>query len=427
MKESKVARKAQGPLTALQVKNAKPGKHPDGNGLTLVVTPSGNRKWMLRYRYEGKQRDMGLHRSEEGRRIMALERKDELSLANARNVAMFYRAQVYSGIDPIQDAKARAAEKRKAAESEPIVGMTFREASREYLRRREKDGTAERTITQIRRYLLTHADPFIGDKLLTDIRPSDILPILEERWHTAHETARRMRIAIEGVFKSFAMDVDTVDYRNPAAMTDAMKNRLGKSRASREAKHHASLPGEELPRLMAILMGKKSITAKALTFAIMTAARTGEILGADWEEIDLARKTWTIPGERMKARKEHKIPLNTTALSILEGLEGSRAGLVFGSPQSGPLSNMAMARLAGSIEEEEGFTHFTVHGFRSTFRDWASEETSFPQDLAEMALAHALPNKTEAAYRRGTMFEKRRELMADWEEFAQSVSDRPCI
>jgi integrase len=257
--------------------------------------------------------------------------------------------------------------------------------------------------------LEAHAYPVIGNLNVADIDEGHLVRVLQPIWREIPETARRLRGRIEAVL-GYATVSKFRTGDNPARWRNHLQTLLGGTQ--RVVEHHAALPFDEAPAFMAELRGRKSLSAAALEFAILTAARTGEVIGARWSEIDLKHKTWTVSKERMKAKREHRVPLCDRAVEILKGMD-RRGDFVFGSAVTGkPLSNMGMLELLRGMRPG-----LTVHGFRSGFRDWAAERTSFPREVAEMALAHTVADKVEAAYRRGDLFEKRRKLMQAWSDF----------
>ncbi len=363
------------------------GRHADGGNLYLNVTTTGARSWVFMWMRDGRQREMGLGPAW------------DVSLAKAREIAAQHRQTLRDGFDPL-DA-------RKAQQAKP----TFGAFAEELIATMESQWRNEKHRAQWRSTLATYAAP-ISAKPVDRITTEDVLTILKPLWTTKQETASRVRGRIETVLNA----AKARGYRegdNPAAWTGHLSNLLPKrTKASRG--HHAALPIDDALAFMTKLRGLTSTSARALEFVILTATRSGETLGARWSEFDLERATWTIPAERMKAGVEHRVPLGDRAAAILTEMQARRVGdFVFpGGKLGAGLSDMALTMVHRGL----GFD-ITTHGFRSTFRDWASERTGFPPDVCEMALAHTVSNKVEAAYRRGDLFEKRRQLMAAWAAF----------
>jgi integrase len=394
-------------LTEKQVRNAKPGKDNflarllDGGGLylqaTLSKTGGVNRNWVFRYERNGKRRDMGLGSLH------------DVGLAAARQKAKELREQlVLEGIDPLEARNEKRA-KHRAICAEKARARTFRECVEMYLSVHESKWKNRKHAQQWRATLETYAYPVIGDLNVADIDEAHLVRALQPIWKRVPETARRVRGRIEAVL-GYATVSKFRSGDNPARWRNHLQTLLGGTHKAVE--HDAALPFVEAPIFIAELRTQKFTSAWALEFLILTVARTGEVIGARWSEIDLEARTWTIPKERMKAKAEHRVPLAPRAIEILERLE-RRGEFVFGSAVSGrSLSNMAMLKLLRGMRPG-----ITTHGFRSTFRDWAAERTHFPRDVVEMALAHAVGNKVEAAYRRGDLFEKRRRLMEQWARF----------
>ncbi len=394
-------------LSAVAVKAAtKPGLHGDGHGLYLQVSAFDTKAWVFRYMMDGRARKMGLG---------ALH---TVSLAEARKRAADARLKVLDGIDPIGDAEAKRAGRRLQA----AKTLTFKECASAYIKA-NRDGWKnakhadqwDSTFNETRRGSRVYpaATQAINDLPVSAIDTGLVLKILEPIWTKTPESASRIRGRIEAVL-DWAKVRGYRDGENPARWRDHLKQALpARSRLSRG--HHDAVPYAEMPPFMGELRVKGCLSARALEFTILTAARTGEVIGARWPEIDLDGKLWTIPAERMKAGREHRIPLSDRANDILMTLPREGDFVFLGARAGKPLSNMAMLELVRGMRG----TGATVHGFRSTFRDWAAEQTSYPNELCEVALAHAVSDKTEAAYRRGDMMEKRRRLMADWATYCE--------
>jgi integrase len=388
------------PLTALRVARlTKPGRYADGNGLYLQVTSSGGKSWILRYERARRERWLGLG---------ALH---TVSLKDARERARKARLQILDGIDPIDAKRAqRAAEALAAAKS-----ITFEEAAKQYFDAHEKKWRNAKHRAQFLSTLKAYAYPKIGKLPVADIDLGLVLKVIEPIWEAKTETASRVRGRIETV-----LDWATVrGYRkgeNPARWRGHLEHVLPARGRIAKQNHHAALPYAELPAFMSELRKREGVAAKALEFTILTAARTGETIGATWGEINFSDKTWTVPAGRIKGGREHRVPLSDTALKLLKSLPTEKNNeFVFIGPRSGGLSNMGMASVLSRMERKD----ITVHGFRSTFRDWAAERTNYPNHVVEMALAHTIGSKVEAAYRRGDLFDKRRQLMATWEKFCE--------
>ncbi|MGJ4952463.1 tyrosine-type recombinase/integrase [Bradyrhizobium sp. HKCCYLS20291] len=393
-----------GRLTALSVaKVRKPGMYADGAGLYLQVTGDGEntpaKSWIFRFTLRGRSREMGL-----GSFLI-------FGLGEARAKAAECRRQVYEGIDPIE---ARRAQRAQVA-LEVAAALTFKECTKQYLAAHSAGWRNAKHAAQWSSTLKTYADPVIGSLSVHGIDTALVMKIIEPLWSKKPETASRLRGRIEAV-----LDWATVrgfrQGENPARWRGHLDKLLPARAKVRRVKHHAALPYDELPAFMAALRAQDGVAARALQFLILTAARTGEVIGARPEEIRDA--IWTVPAGRMKSSKEHRVPLSAAALAIIDTLrkEQSGAHLFPGGKRDKPLSNMAMLALLDRMERSD----LTAHGFRSTFRDWAAERTNYPNEVVEMALAHTIGSKVEAAYRRGDLFEKRKSLMADWATFCAS-------
>ncbi len=390
-------------LSPLKVKTVKkPGMYADGGCLYLQVAASKdgkrvNRSWIFRYRTGSRLRDMGLGSV------------DILSLAEAREKAREQRQKRLDGIDPIDQRRALAA---------PAVNlMTFDQAAAEVIKSKEDTWTNAVHAAQWHDTLKTLASPIIGSKPVRDIDTADITKILDAIWKEKPETANRLRGRIEAVL-NWAKARGLRDGENPARWRghlDHVYPAVAKAKEAKRARtgsnaHHAALPYEKIGPFMAALRATKGADARALEFLVLTAARVGEVIGAKWSEID--EKVWTIPANRMKAGKLHRVPLSDRALTIAKA--ANRNGeYVFGDGER-QLSPVTFSMVLRRI----GHGDVTPHGFRSSFRDWCAEQTNFPREIAEAALAHALKDKTEAAYQRGDLLEKRRKLMAAWAEYA---------
>lgn len=374
-----------GKLTAVAMRNAKePGRYGDGEGLFLHVAQGGSKSWIVRVQKAGRRRDIGLGSAA------------KVTLADARVRAAKVRAQVEAGLDPV-------AERRKA-DGIP----TFRKAAEQVFEQNSKTWRNGHHQWQWMRTLEMFAFPSIGDALVSEITGPMIRDLLADIWLTKPETARRVRQRV-GAVLDWAYAKGWRDTEAP--MRSITK---GLPRQPRATAHHAALPYADVPPFLATLRaGRPTFGRLALEALVLTAARSGEIRGARWSEIDLAAAKWTVPAERMKAGKEHVVPLSGAAVAVFEKARGLRIGsseLLFpGARTAKPMSDMTLVKVMRDMKVEA-----TPHGFRSSFRDWAAEETTFPAEVAEAALAHTVPDKVVAAYRRTDFLEKRRKLMDAW-------------
>jgi integrase len=386
------------------------GKYPDGHGLYLQIQNRDNVSWFFRYERDGKEHFPGLGPIH------------TVGLAEARERAKALRLQLLDGVDPIQ-AKQQAKAQRALAAAK---AMPFSEAVRGYLAQHGAKWRNARHAQQWPSSLAEYAEPIIGKLPIEAIDVSLILKILEQQvparngspagslWGTRPETARRLRGRLETIL-DWAKARGHRSGENPAAWS-IIKNVLPAPGKLAKVEHHPALPHAQIPEFMAKLRARQSNAARALEFTILTAARSGETLGARWNEIDFAAKVWTVPESRMKAGREHRVPLSARAVEILKGLPRDGNDLIFTGPTRAGLSHAAKINLIRRL----GYPDVTVHGTaRSTFRDWAGETTSFPSDVCEAALAH-LRGKTERAYQRGDLFNKRRRLMDAWAEYCAS-------
>jgi integrase len=400
-----------GRLTALKVERlkSKSGMHADGGGLYLQVT-TGGASWVLRYMLNGKAREMGL-----GPLVL-------YGLADARAKALDARRLRHEGIDPIEHRRAERARQRLDA----AKVVTFKECAESYIAAHRPGWRNAKHADQWEATLGTYAAPVIGALPVQAIDTALVLKVLEPIWTAKPETASRLRGRIENIL-DWAKVRGYREGENPARWRGHLDKLLPERGKVRKVQHHAALPYAELPAFMTALREQEGTAARALEYAILTAARTGEIIGARLNEISEGEKVWTVPGERMKAGKEHRVPLSARALAIVNGIdrpagEGKDAqsapsAFVFPGGKPGKaLSNMAFLMLLRRMKRED----LTAHGFRSTFRTWAAERTNFPREVIEAALAHTIGNKVEAAYQRGDMFEKRQRLMEAWAQFCSS-------
>jgi integrase len=385
-------------LSSLAVERAKaPGYVHDGGGLYLQVTATGGKSWAYRFSLGGRRRDMGLGPY------------PAVSLAAARKAASEARSLVKAGQDPIAARDAHRARQRL----ENARGLTFDQAAKQFLDGHEGTWRNEKHRQQWRNTLDTYASPIIGATSVADLSTADVTRVLDPIWKTRPETASRLRARIERI-----LDWAKVrGYRageNPARWRGHLDSVYPARSEARPVAHHAAIAIDDLPATYAALCQSAGTAALALRFLILTAARAGEVTGATWAEIDLQERIWTIPASRMKAGREHRVPLSSEAVAILTARRATMLGdLVFPSWRNGrPLASSSLLtalRVAGRSA--------TVHGLRSTFRDWTAERTDTPRDVAEMALAHTIENKAEAAYRRGELMTKRAVLMQRWATF----------
>jgi integrase len=391
-------------LSAMAVSRLRePGMHAVGGapGLHLVVGATGSRSWIARISVNGKRRDVGLGSF------------PAVGLAEARESARELRRKASAGEDPIAARRAEAA----ARVTEAAAAVTFDEASMTYIESQASEWSHPRQVQIWTNSLATYASPVIGKLAVGDIRTAHIVEVLKPIWTTKTETATRVRERIERVI-SAADALAERDRLNPARWVGALDKIVPKPSKVAPVKHHEAVPWRELPKFMVNLRLRPGIAARALEFAILTAARSGEVRGMTWDEVDLAQRLWIVPGERMKMRREHRVPLSGAALELLKALPKAEEKYVFPSPFKGiQLSDMTLAAVMRRMKLTA-----VPHGFRSSFRDWAAEATNHPHAAAELALAHAVGNAVEAAYRRGDMLDKRRELMEDWAAYCGSAA-----
>lgn len=398
-------RKLHNALTALAVKNAKPGRHADGAGLHLLVKNSGSRSWVYRYMLSGKSRDVGLGPAGPG----------GLSLSQARDQATELRLKVKGGIDPLAERAAAKAAAKVAVQAAKAAGVTFKEMAQTHIKANQDSWRNAKHRQQWENTLATYAYPVIGDLPVAEVDTPHVLQILEPIWKEKTETASRLRGRIETILDS-AKARGLRQGENPARWRGHLAQILP-ARAKLSRGHHKAMPYDAIPAFLKRLREREAVAALGLEFVILTASRTGEAIKATWAEIDLDKAVWTIPAERMKAGKEHRVPLSPRAVQILKSMQQLGSPCVFPGTRSDSLSSMAMAMLLRRMKVD-----VTVHGFRSGFRDWAAECTGYSHEVAEMALAHTIGSAVERAYRRGDLFEKRRQLMADWAAFCEGES-----
>lgn len=386
-------------LTVLSVGNlTKPGYHADGDGLYLQISKHGSRSWLFIFTQEGKRYEMGLG---------ALR---DVSLSQARDKLRACRDQLLAGINPIEARnKARAALKAESARLK-----TFDECAAAYIRAHRSSWRNPKHAAQWESTLAMYVSPVFGDLAVGDVDTGLVVTVLEPIWETKTETAKRLRGRIEAI-----LDWATVrQYRageNPARWRGHLAKLLPEPGRVRRIENFPALPWREIPDFMRQLRAREGISARALEFVILTAARSGEVRGAKWSEIDRVERLWTVPAERMKAGREHRVPLSTSAERLLDQLVKSSEYIFPGIRSGTALSDMSLTAVLRRMDR----SNITVHGFRSTFRDWCAEyePNSFSREVCEHALAHSLPDRVEAAYRRGDLLDKRRTLMQAWAEF----------
>ena len=390
-------------LSAIEVKRLnKPGRHAVGEvaGLLLVVKPTGAKSWILRTMVGNKRKSIGLGPY------------PEVLLAAAKEKARATKEMIAAGNDPIAEKRA----KREALKKEMMSTITFAEAARECHKKKSQEFKNQKHSHDWISSVNLHAIPVIGDLPVSEIDLPQILSVLQPIWTEKTETATRLRQRLEQIL-SWATVSGYREGENPARWKGHLSEILPKPSKVRKRSHFKALPWQEIGAFMVELRKRQGMSARALEFAILTACRSGEVRGAVWGEVDIKNKIWTIPAERMKMKKEHRVPLCEDAISLLKKtprLEGSN--YLFTAPRGGPLSDMALSMICRRMKVEA-----VPHGFRSTFKDWCAENTSFPNMVSEMALAHAVENAVEAAYRRGDLFEKRVRLMDAWADHLNNV------
>lgn len=393
-------------LTALAVNRAKePGYYGDGGGLYLQVSKTGTKSWIFRYVRAGKERQMGLGPLH------------TISLAQAREHARKCRSMLLAGEDPLELRRAQQLEETL----ERAKTITFDYCAKAYIDAHRGSWKNAKHAAQWESTMATYASPIIGNLPVASIDTALVVKVLQPIWEEKTETATRVRSRIENI-----LDWATVSHfrtgDNPARWRGHLDNLLADpSRVARVA-HHAALPWQEIGNFMVDLRQREGTSARAVEFAILTAARSGEVRGARWSEVDLDAAIWTVPAERMKAGREHRVPLSTAALALLKAMPDVGEHIFPGQRGDAPLSDMSLT----AVLRRMGRNDVTVHGFRSTFRDWCAESVgnSFPREVCEHALAHSLPDKVEAAYRRGDLIEKRKVLMQVWADYCNKIQVR---
>jgi integrase len=376
---------------------AAPGRHSDGGGLYLSISPSGAKSWVFMWKVAGKRREMGLGSLR------------DVPLAKARQRAADARQKLADGLDPL------------ATRDRPKVMMTFGEAADALIDSMSASWRNEKHRAQWKMTLTVYCEP-LRAKPVSEVSTDDVLKVLKPLWTTKAETASRLRGRIERVL-DFARARGQRSGENPARWRGHLDAILPR-RAKLTRGHHKALPFQAVPEFMAQLHEREGVAPLALEFAVLTAARSGEVLGARWDEFDLEARVWTVPARRMKAGREHRVPLSSRAVEALHVMQAVRTTeYVFpGTKQGRPLSVMALEMMLRRMKVDA-----TVHGFRSAFRDWVGERTSYPRELAEAALAHLVGDAVERAYRRGDALEKRRELMEAWARFVGAEPAEPAL
>jgi integrase len=400
-------------ISALQVsKLTKPGLYGDGGGLTLQITATGAKSWLLRYMVAGKPFGMGLGPTH------------TVSLAEARQKALDARKLLIDGINPLAAKK----QNKIAAALADAKMMSFDQCAEAYILAHKAGWKNAKHGDQWTNTLNTYASPVFGHLPVAEIDTGLVVKCLAPIWESKTETASRVRGRIESVLGW----ATTSGYRtgeNPARWKGHLENLLATISKSSRTKNHPSLPWQRIGAFMSALRSREGVSARAVEFAILTACRSGEVRGAQWSEFDTAGKLWTIPAERMKAKREHQVPLSDAALALLESMpKDDDVEVVFAGTKKQPLSDMSLTTVIRRMNGDEkpvwadaNGDSITVHGFRSTFRMWAAESTNYPREVAEHALAHQLPDAVERAYQRGSQFAKRAALMAEWAVYCATV------
>jgi integrase len=381
--------------------------HGDGAGLTLQITKAGVKSWLFRYMRDGKAYGMGLGATH------------TVSLAEARQKALEARKLLDSGLNPLAEKR----QKLLAAALQRAKMMSFDQCATAYIEAHRASWKNAKHADQWINTLATYASPVFGKLPVADIDQALVMKCLTPIWQAKTETASRLRGRIESVL-AWATTSGYRSGENPARWKGHLENLLANISKTSRTTNHPSLPWSQIAAFMVALKARKGNAPSAVVFAILTACRSGEVRGAQWTEFDLQEKVWTIPAERMKAPREHQVPLSDAALALLKSLTPD-GKYVFPGTKDQPLSDMSLTAVIRrmNLEDEKPIwidaagRGITVHGFRSTFRMWAAEKTAYPREVAEHALAHKLPDAVERAYQRGTQFVKRQSLMAEWGAF----------
>lgn len=376
----------------------KPGYYGDGGGLYLQVSQYDTKSWVFRFTLQ-KKREMGLGPLH------------DIPLKKAREIAQECRLLVREGIDPIVHRK----ERRALAQNKTAAYMTFKECAERYIRNNQAGWSNPKHASQWTSTLETYAYPVIGPLPVSHIETAHIMEILEPIWAEKNETARRVRGRVEAVLDAARVAKQRTG-ENPSRWKGHLDKLLPASFKVVKVVHHPSMPYSDVSNFIALLRAQDNTASLALEFLILTASRTNEVIDATFDEFDLDKAVWVIPAARMKAKREHRVPLSTRAIQIVRQMEAVRQNdHVFPGQRGKGLSNMAFLQLLKRMNR----TDITVHGFRSTFRDWAGEQTSYPSEVVEMALAHTVGNQVQQAYFRTDLFEKRAALMRDWAKFLE--------
>lgn len=382
----------------------KPGLYSDGLGLYLRVGTGNAKSWIYRYRTGGRLRDMGLGPLH------------TVPLVEARRLAEELRVQRQNKTDPLAERQQAAT---AATPTPPKTVITFEQCAKEYIASHASGWKNAKHAAQWTSTLETYVYPVFKKTSVEDIDVHLVMKVLQPIWNKKTETASRVRGRVERIL-DWARVKNLRSGDNPARWQGHLSFLLSPRNKVAKVVHHAALPIDETPPFMARLRSEDSVTARALEFCILTASRTSETLEMKWDELDFENRLWTVPADRMKAAREHRVPLSARSLTILAEMQKLRfSDYVFpGLRRNRPLSNSAL----GMTLERHGQPDVTAHGFRSTFRDWAAERTDFANEVVEMALAHTISNKVEAAYRRGDLFEKRRNLAQAWADFCDPTA-----
>lgn len=367
------------------------------SGLHLQIKTTTAKSWILRAKIGSKRRDIGLGGF------------PDVTLSQAREKAREYKEQIKNGIDPVQE-RLDARSRLLAAQAKAV---TFEDLAAGYIERKGKEYKTAKQLQKLTSHMETYAFPYIGKMAITDIEMSHIVRMLEPIWETKTETATRVRLHTEKI-----LDIATVnkmrDGENPAKWRGMLEHStLPKAAKVSKVEHLAALPVDEMPSYWQMLQGGEGMAAKAAQLIILTACRSGEARGARWDEIDLNRKVWTIPAEKMKAGKKHEVPLTPGLVDLLESLP-RLSDLVFTGGRGGQLTDVAVSKACKKYREG-----ITVHGFRSCFKEWARQYTAYPDEVSELQLAHVATDSTRAAYARDGLLEKRRALMTEWARYCE--------
>lgn len=400
-----------------RTKNMAPGYHLDGRGLYLQVAAGGSKSWVLRYSIEGRKREMGLGSLE------------DFGVADARERAKKVRLLLADGIDPIEHRRQQRIERLAEAKAAAVQARTFEECAREFHKSQESEWRNAKHSAQWINTLQSYVFPKYGDLPLAEFDKAAVVQALAPVWKSKAETASRVLQRIRKVL-NYAAAKDYCPGKD-AEFWAQVKLALGKNDRARKVEHHPSCPHADVGALLSTVKASTatSMVKLAFEFIVLTAARSGEVRGATWSELDDDLTTWTVPGERMKAGREHRVPISERAQQILREAkalqikhgwtdEGNPQGLVFPTPGGKPYSDMVFTQLMRRLS-----LSFTMHGFRSSFRTWGQEATDYPHEMLEMALAHTVGDQTVRAYARSDMAAKRRQLMTDWGQYVQAAAN----